>query len=364
MLQTVETPSAPSIFTTDGSASPLWGLVFKNLVLIVLTLGIYRFWAKTNVRRFLWRHTLVAGERLEYTGTGGELLKGFLIVFLGVVLPLSLVINLASYLLETGMGSIAIFLWAIGILAFFYLPFCAVFFAVRYRFSRTRWRGIRFALPGSPWAYGRVAAGWWFLQILTLGLLSPVVGVRLWSYVWNQARFGGLAFQFTGTAKGLYRTFLPMVVVAVLWIGAIQMPFVLHFLSPFSESGQRPDYELGYMMGNFAVVLLLSVLFVKFFIRYKVAQMNLLVGGLALGGMVHLKADFPSGALLRLMIGNGLLILLTLGLGVPHASLRGLRFVCAHVSLEGRPDFAAIVQSAEAVPKRGEGLADAFDVSF
>ncbi|KAF0116559.1 MAG: hypothetical protein FD149_1367 [Rhodospirillaceae bacterium] len=185
MLQTVETPSAPSIFTTDGSAGPLWGLVFKNLVLVVLTLGIYRFWAKTNVRRFLWRHTLVAGERLEYTGTGGELLKGFLIVFLGVLLPLSLVMNLASYLLETGMGRIAIFLWAIGILAFFYLPFCAVFFAVRYRFSRTRWRGIRFALPGSPWAYGRVAAGWWFLQILTLGLLSPVVGVRLWSYVFS-----------------------------------------------------------------------------------------------------------------------------------------------------------------------------------
>ncbi|KAF0116558.1 MAG: hypothetical protein FD149_1366 [Rhodospirillaceae bacterium] len=75
--------------------------------------------------------------------------------------------------------------------------------------------------------------------------------------------------------------------------------------------------------------------------------MNLLVGGLALGGMVHLKADFPPGALLRLMIGNGLLILLTLGLGVPHASLRSLRFIGAHVSLEGRPDFAAIVQSAD-----------------
>ena len=102
---------------------------------------------------------------------------------------------------------------------------------------------------------------------------------------------------------------------------------------------------------------LLFVMFIKFYVRYKAAQMTLLMEGLALGRMVRLKADFPPGALLRLMIGNGLLILLTLGLGVPHASLRSLRFVCAYVSLEGRSDFAAIIQS-------GEGLADAFDVSF
>ena len=159
MVQVVETP--PSVFTTDSHASPLWGLVFKNLILIIITFGIYRFWAKTNVRRFLWRHTLVAGERLEYTGSGGELLKGFLIVFLGVLLlPASFAMNLAAHFLETGLletgigGTLkiitAIFLWAVGILAFFYLPFCAIFFAARYHLSRTRWRGIRFALPGSP----------------------------------------------------------------------------------------------------------------------------------------------------------------------------------------------------------------------
>ena len=47
MVQVVETP--PSVFTTDSHASPLWGLVFKNLILIIITFGIY---SKMNKRKF------------------------------------------------------------------------------------------------------------------------------------------------------------------------------------------------------------------------------------------------------------------------------------------------------------------------
>ena len=52
-----------------------------NLLLTIVTLGIYRFWAKTRIRRYLWSQTEFLGDRFEYTGTGKELLIGFLIVF-------------------------------------------------------------------------------------------------------------------------------------------------------------------------------------------------------------------------------------------------------------------------------------------
>ena len=52
----------------------------------MLTLGIYRFWLTTDMRRFLWSSTELAGEPLEYTGTARELLLGFLIA-VAILLP-------------------------------------------------------------------------------------------------------------------------------------------------------------------------------------------------------------------------------------------------------------------------------------
>ena len=43
----------------------------------MFTLGIYRFWLTTDVRRFLWSNTDLSGETFEYTGTAVELLLGF-----------------------------------------------------------------------------------------------------------------------------------------------------------------------------------------------------------------------------------------------------------------------------------------------
>ena len=62
----------------DGARRTLLGLLFRNYLLGLITLGIYRFWAKTAVRRYFWGHVSLAGERLEYTGRPIELLIGLL----------------------------------------------------------------------------------------------------------------------------------------------------------------------------------------------------------------------------------------------------------------------------------------------
>jgi uncharacterized membrane protein YjgN (DUF898 family) len=55
-----------------------WQLRIKGAALLLVTLGIYRFWLMTDVRRFLWSNTEIAGEMLEYDGLATELLLGFL----------------------------------------------------------------------------------------------------------------------------------------------------------------------------------------------------------------------------------------------------------------------------------------------
>src|SRR5262245_27829204 len=64
-------------------------IAIPNLVLTLLTLGLFRFWAKARERRYLWAHTRILGSELEWTGTGTELLFGFLLA-LPIFVPLLL----------------------------------------------------------------------------------------------------------------------------------------------------------------------------------------------------------------------------------------------------------------------------------
>jgi uncharacterized membrane protein YjgN (DUF898 family) len=73
----------------DGKVGQLYGIFLLNILLTLVTLGIFRFWAMARVRRYLWSRLQFQGRRLEYTGTGGELFLGFLLaglILLGVFL--------------------------------------------------------------------------------------------------------------------------------------------------------------------------------------------------------------------------------------------------------------------------------------
>src|SRR5438105_4994416 len=64
------------------------GLSLLNGVLRILTLGVYHFWGKTEVRQRIWSAVRIDGEPLDYRGTGAELFRGFLIVFCLLLLPM------------------------------------------------------------------------------------------------------------------------------------------------------------------------------------------------------------------------------------------------------------------------------------
>lgn len=119
----------------------LVGIVVKNLLLTIITLGIYRFWARTRLRRYFWSNIAVAGEPIEYTGTGSELFVGFLIA-LAVLLPLGVVYAAVERAL-LGNVTATIVLKTLYVVALATLIQAAKFRARRYRLSRTAWRGIR-----------------------------------------------------------------------------------------------------------------------------------------------------------------------------------------------------------------------------
>ena len=73
------TPSRPIY---DGRLGELYAIYLRHLVLMLLTLGWSRFWGRTRLRRYLWNHFAILGDRFEYRGRGIELLIGFVLVLL------------------------------------------------------------------------------------------------------------------------------------------------------------------------------------------------------------------------------------------------------------------------------------------
>lgn len=119
-----------------GEAGAFWRLLARGAALLMFTLGIYRFWLTTDIRRYLWSNTELAGESFEYTGTARELLLGFLIA-IAILLPL----YAAFFLLTLSLGELSS--W-IALLCLTLLGHYAVYRARRYRLTRTVYRGVRF----------------------------------------------------------------------------------------------------------------------------------------------------------------------------------------------------------------------------
>ena len=183
-----ETTQDKMNFDYDGRTFSFAGLVFVNLLLQILTLGIFRFWARTRERRFLWSHVSLGEDRLEYTGRGLELFLGFLIVMI-VLIPIGAIfqgLSLAVGDSEPGIIIVTV-LYITGLMFLIHL---AIYRTRRYRLSRTLWRGIRGTLTGSPVRYALVAMAWRNLwrnrgrtlvtaSALALGYLSAVLMVGL-----------------------------------------------------------------------------------------------------------------------------------------------------------------------------------------
>lgn len=188
-----------------GDRKAYWRLLVRGAGLLMLTLGIYRFWLATDMRRFLWSNTQVDGETLEYTGTPIELLLGFLTA-IAILIP----VYAAFFVAALDLGPLGRWSGLIGFLALFVLGQYAVYRARRYRLTRTIYRGLRFHQGGSAWRYAVCAIFWWTLTILTLGLAYPWKEARLERFKMRNTYYGDLAGRFDGTGLSLFLRGLPM----------------------------------------------------------------------------------------------------------------------------------------------------------
>jgi uncharacterized membrane protein YjgN (DUF898 family) len=350
-----------------------------NALLFVVTLTIYRFWAKTNVRRHIWSCVHINGEPLEYTGRGVELFLGALIVFGVFFLPVFLVIVVMQLVL--GPGHPLLILLNFALILFFLLFWgMAIYRARRYQLSRTLWRGIRGALVGSSMTYSLLYFGAMLLRSMTLGWSTPAMNLNLQERMTGDMRIGSMPFRFRGRAGPLYGPYaicwvtslLAFVVLALLLGFGIYGLFgdtlkpLLEALANPEQSGPPPDADLIGMIiaivfvGGFLLFAIISSVTWAFYIA---RELSIFASYTTLD-KARFRLDATGASLIWLVLGNLLLVIFTLGIATPFAQQRLIRYLCDRLSVHGTVSVNAIMQSREAVGRTGEGLADAFDVNW
>lgn len=193
-------PSAPQAVTFTGERRDFRKMLTRGSWLELITLGFYRFWLATDMRRHLWSHTAVAGDTAEYTGTAKELLIGFLVA-LAIMVPIYLVYFFIGLEAERHQAFASIPLFV-----FFYLfTHFALYRARRYRLTRTIWRGVRFWMGGSGWSYAWRAALWGALVWITLGLALPWRTAALERFKMRYTSYGDLQGSFEGTGGAFFK---------------------------------------------------------------------------------------------------------------------------------------------------------------
>jgi len=243
-----------------GSDRAYWRLMGRGAVLLLCTLGIYRFWLATDQRRFLWTNTDIAGDGLEYTGTARELLVGFLIA-VAVLIP----IYAGFFIATLDLGRVGQLSGALSVVLLALFGQFAVYRARRYRLTRTVFRGVRLHQTGSAWLYALVSMTCLALTFLTLGLAYPWGQAALERYKMRHTFYGDMRGRFVGSGMRLFASgiILWLVTVGPLIVGLAYAIYAIDWSALAEAVEAGGDNVIGHIESrspNFAAALSFPVI--------------------------------------------------------------------------------------------------------
>ncbi len=201
-----------------GKRGALFWLALKTGFFTILTLGFYRFWMKTRLRRWYWSAMRPGGHPMEYLGDPIEKLLGFFIAVVILTFYIGIV-NLLLMFVSFSVFNSSVIGYVLSFAGVIPLWFYARYRARRYVLARTRWRGVRFGLEKGAWGYALRAMWYWFVTIVTLGILWPRMTFLLEKYKTDRTFFGSARLLQTGNWPMLYRATWPFVISLVLLAG-------------------------------------------------------------------------------------------------------------------------------------------------
>lgn len=327
-----------------------------NLLLTIVTFGIYSAWAKVRRLRYLYGNTRLDGAAFDYHGRPIQILKGRLIAF-GAYATFYVGLQVQPL-----VGAAALPFFVVGV------PWI-IQRARRFQMRMTSYRGLRFGFDGTYGGAFTAYVGWFFAALATLYLLYPLWHWKRVAYLLNHSRYGTERFRMTATSGRFYAFNLATGAMVIATFVAIAVAIGI------ATSGEPPDAALtaedasnpfahlstAWIAGVAATGVLAAFVIAAY---YQKSYLNAVFDGLELGPH-RVACALETAPLLGIMLSNFVLVVLTLGLYTPWAQIRQLRYQLARSSLIVAGDLDAFVAAAgESADALGEEIGDFFDVDF
>lgn len=306
-----------------GKGAEFFKIHIVNILLTVITLGLYYPWAKAKLLQYNYGETELKGDRFTFHGTGKEMFKGMLISVLvlgGVYAFLIFAMSQVERTQDPTLMFVALAVFYVVIFAF--IPF-AIVGSVKYRASRSSWRGIHFQYVGTLSNMYKLFLKGILLTIVTFGIYGAWFAVSLYKEIYGNLRWGNIKLSFKGEGSEL---------------------FVLQLLGGFLTYITLGIYAFKYMSKMF---------------NFKIDNVRMDQEGNT-GG---LEAKTTGMGMFKLLVGNFFIVVFTLGLGLPYAMVRTMKYYAASIKVKGYVDFDKLEQGEiQDTNATGEGFLDGLDI--
>jgi uncharacterized membrane protein YjgN (DUF898 family) len=336
-------------FRFHGKAGEYFRIWIVNLSLTILTLGIYSAWAKVRRNRYIYGNLELAGSRFDYLARPATILRGRLIALtlVGLYLGAQVFFSIGWVLLSVLLG-----------LTIPWLLVRSRMFNMRY----TAYRNIRFGFrPAYADSY-KVVIGYGALSLITIGLAAPYVHYRRNHLIVDNTRFGNMNFRLHARVREFYLAYVLGAVLA----SALFVPLQVLGGESGAAGGGLPQLPITVLLPFLAVILLYYVVgqFVNAYV------LRLTMNGTRIGtgdsGRPHvLGCDWTLAGMLCVYLTNAIAIALSLGLLVPWAQMRILRYQLNHTWLDVSETLDDVIAGQDSdVSSLGEEIGDLFDVDI
>ena len=363
-------------FTGTGSA--YFRIWVVQLLLSLLTLGVYSAWAKVRKARWFAQHTQLDGDSFDFHGQPWRILAGR-VVALALLAAWTWSFDIATWL---GLAVLGLFC-VLGPLLFAS--------AQRFKLANTSWRGLHFgfAVPRQQlyavcvpmlllWTAGTVAQalgaeGGWLVVAGLLPLLGlPWAHARLKQMQHSHAVFGGQRFSYEPSAPEFYGLYAKGVALAVVgaivagvlaaaWVG-LQAAEAAQAEAGAKVASQQRQALIGLFTGLLVVLFMWLMAWPWF-----AARLQQVVWGHTHFGALRFRGEMRGAVLWRLVLRHMLGVLLTCGLWWPFAAVAIARYRVQSLvvlSDEPLPDLHAPAPAPGEGRAAGDGAADFFGLDI
>ncbi|EJO9874333.1 hypothetical protein CRN61_26670 [Vibrio vulnificus] len=374
-----------------GQGGEFFGIWIVNILLSVITLGIYSAWAKVRTKRYFYGNTFIAGDNFEYHAQPMQLLKGRL-----VALALVLIWVVANSFFP--LASLVLF-------ALFYVALPWLLWSnARFDSAMTSYRNVHFAFNGSlKEAYMSILGrGLASLLIIAIYIAIVVASANASAMVATLLGFGTLVLMFVLYAwvvAGIHqyfasgyqygdwkfvakietgfflKTYCKAMLIGFLTAVAFMIVMGTFVLGSDIMNIFAGEVDLLEGKGDFAYVVLTYLVTITMSLgitAYTTTRIrNYVFSRLTATAETQSETEFRFASTfgawdyMSLIVTNFLLQVITLGLARPWVMVRTSRYVASHTGVIGDMDMLKATDQDSAVKNAiSDEVAQAFDLGL